>query len=158
MTRAKQKANEIRFYKSTGEYGFLSNLYPCRVAFEGHVFNSSEHAYQYGKPKDPLVAQWLASAPLPRVCAVAAHALLPYDIVPNWKEIKLERMERVVKAKFSQNPDLAVKLLATGDAELIEESTDAYWGSGPILGNNYHGHNHLGWLLRKIREEMKACQ
>lgn len=34
-------------------------------------------------------------------------------------------MEELVRAKFTQNPDLADKLLATGDAHLEEGNT---WG------------------------------
>lgn len=32
---------EIRFYRSSGEYGWMSNLYPCQVIFEGKLFTSS---------------------------------------------------------------------------------------------------------------------
>lgn len=40
-------------------------------------------------------------------------------------------MEELVRAKFTQNPDLADKLLATGDAHLEEGNTwgDRIWGT-----------------------------
>lgn len=155
---AKKKKNEIKFYRSSGQYGFLSNLYPCKVDFEDRIYDSSEHAYQCGKPNKPQIADWLSDAPLPRLCALAAHNLLPYDVLPNWAEIKLDRMERVVRAKFTQNKDIAALLIATGTAELIEESNDSYWGSGIILGDNYHGHNHLGNILMQIRTELSGTK
>lgn len=154
----KKKRNEIRFYRSSGQYGFLSNLARYEVEFEGRKFMSSEHAYQYGKPNKQPIADWLANAPLARLCALAAHALLPYDVVPNWNEIKLYRMERIVRAKFTQNKDIAAFLIATGNAELIEESNDSYWGSGVIIGDTYHGHNHLGNILMQIRTELGGAK
>lgn len=59
-------------------------------------------------------------------------------------------MEDLLREKF-QRKDLKQKLLDTGDAELIEGNTwgDTYWG---MVGNK--GHNHLGRLLMKVREEI----
>lgn len=36
----------------------------------------------------------------------------------DWEAVKVKIMEELVRAKFTQNPDLADKLLATGDAHL----------------------------------------
>ena len=36
----------------------------------------------------------------------------------DWEAVKVKIMEEIVRAKFTQNPDLAEKLLATGDAYL----------------------------------------
>lgn len=144
--------NEIRFYRASGEYGFLSNLYPCEISFEERKFRCAEEAYQYGKPKDKEVAEWLVSAPRPHLCALAAHSLFAWDIVPDWNDIKVGRMHKVLRAKFSQHKDLKEKFIATGDAQLIEESkSDAFWG----IGKKKNGKNTLGVLLMKVREELK---
>lgn len=110
------RGNEVRFYQATGEYGFLSNLFLRNISFEGKTFRSSEDAYQYGKPKDRAVAEWLIAAPNPRLGALAAHALLHYDIRSDWDDIKVKRMRDVLKTKFTTHPDLAQKLIATGHA------------------------------------------
>lgn len=149
--------NEIRFYRSDGKFGFLSNLYPCRVLFEQRIFRNSEEAYQFGKPKDLKVAEWIVAAPVPSLTAIAAHSLplLGYQIKPDWKDIKLERMREVLFAKFTQNRKLAEKLLATGDKVLIEASkTDAYWG----IGRKGTGENMLGKLLMEVRKTLKAVE
>ena len=122
------------------------------MVFEGRYFDCSEKAYQYGKPKDKNVADWLTDAPKPHLCALAAHALFAFDIVENWNNIKVDRMREVLKEKFRQHTDLKEKLLATGDAILIEESkSDAFWGTGK-KGN---GKNMLGKLLIAVREEIR---
>jgi len=142
---------EIRFYRSSGEYGFLSNLFRAPVEFEGRKFRSSEEAYQFGKPKDPAVAEWLVSAPRQHICAEAAHSLLVFDIQTDWNSIKVDRMRRVIEAKFAQNQDLKERLLKTGDSLLIEDSkTDAFWG----VGKKGNGKNMLGTLLMELRAKL----
>lgn len=60
-------------------------------------------------------------------------------------------MLQVVRAKFTQNAELADKLLATGDAHLEEGNTwgDRVWGTV-----NGVGANQLGIILMKIRDEI----
>jgi ribA/ribD-fused uncharacterized protein len=150
----------VRFYRAVGPYGFLSNLHRCRVELDGVEFSSAEHAYQYGKPKTPPVREWIRAAPLPRHAALAGHHLSTYDVVEGWsgptdapwKGAKVERMERVVEAKFRQNADLAAKLLATGRTQLIEESPDGFWGEGRWA----NGHNMLGHILMGVRDKLRA--
>ena len=49
----------------------------------------------------------------------------------DWHEVKLDIMHRADHAKFTQNNDLALMLLAAGDAELIEDSPgETFWRSG----------------------------
>lgn len=142
--------DDIRFYRATGEYGFLSNLYRHSFEFEGRIWRSAEDAYQFGKPRDPIVAEWLITAPKPHLCAAAAHALFAFDISPNWQTRKVTRMAQVIDAKFTSEV-LAEKLLKTDQRMLIEESkTDAFWGTGK-KGN---GRNMLGILLMATRERL----
>ena len=152
---------EIGFYRAVGKYSFLSNLYRRPIMFHDRwsdppgglsEFRSAEDAYQYGKPRRPEVARWLIAAPTPHLCALAAHALFVYDVNANWNDMKVERMRRVLLAKFSQHDDLRSALLLTGDAALIEESKmDAFWG----LGAKGLGKNMLGVLLMETREALR---
>jgi N-glycosidase YbiA len=152
VTRRRRWTPAIRFYLVRGDHGFLSNLYRCQVEVDGIVFGSAEHAYQFGKPKHPVVCEWIRAAPLPRLAATAGHHLSVYDIVPDWEAAKVPRMRRVVEAKFRQNADLRERLLATGEAELVEESRDGFWGEGQF-GN---GQNMLGSILREVRDRLRA--
>lgn len=143
---------EIRFYKANNkDYGFLSNLFKRTLIFEGREFNTSEHAYQYGKFAKKEVAEWAMQAPAPHLLAILAHGLFRWDVVPNWNNIKNDRMKQVLREKFTQHEDLKEKLLNTKNSILIEESkTDAYWG----CGKNGKGKNMLGILLMEVREEL----
>jgi ribA/ribD-fused uncharacterized protein len=150
--------DEIRFYRATGKYGFLSNLYPCRVAYytggeSKTVFASAEHAYQWFKAKDEKTKEWIRLAPYPRLAAVVGHGLFPYDVMPNWNKNKVIIMRNVLLNKFGSNPNLADKLLETGDAFLIEDSkTDSYWG----IGRKGGGQNQLGKCLMDVRKLIRG--
>jgi len=142
-------ADEIRFYRATGQFGFLSNLYPYPVMLNdrGGLFPSSEHAYQWHKPNKPEIAEWIRQAPHPRLAAIVGHGLFYYDVIPGWNDKKVAIMRSVLEAKF-RDTWLREKLLATGDAILIEASkTDAFWG----IGAKGTGKNTLGVLLMELR-------
>lgn len=152
---APDPTKEVRFYKSTGPFGFLSNLYKCDVVIAARTFSSSEHAYQFAKSSKPEISEWIAQAPHPRLAAQAAHSLSLYDIKREWKETKVPWMKLVVMEKFCQHPALAAKLLDTGDKTLIEDSkTDAFWG----LGKRGDGKNMLGVILMETRSTLKAAR
>lgn len=71
---------------------------------------------------------------------------------PDWEEVKDEVLLQALRMKFSQNPDIAKELMATGDAILIEHTrNDAYWSDG----GDGSGKNKLGLLLMQVREELK---
>jgi ribA/ribD-fused uncharacterized protein len=60
--------------------------------------------------------------------------------------VKLPIMRRADLAKYTQNPELAERLLATGEAELVEDSPcDDYWG----VGTDGSGLNRPGVCLWK---------
>ena len=71
---------------------------------------------------------------------------------PDWEEVKNKVMLQALRMKFSQNPEIAKELLATGDAILIEHTrNDDYWADG----GDGSGKNKLGLLLMQVREELK---
>ena len=144
----------IYFYRANEKpYGAFSNLYPRQVEFEGRVYPTSEHAYQAGKASKPGVREWILSAPTPSLAAMAAHGLYVWDVVPNWAQIKFDRMRAVLRAKFEQHADLKNLLLSTGDARLVEAGTvnnavNRLWGE--VDGK---GENTLGIMLMELRAE-----
>ena len=64
-----------------------------------------------------------------------------------------------MRQKFTRHLDLREKLLATGDAELIEGNTwrDMTWGAvwNKDKGR-WVGKNNLGRILMKVRDELKS--
>lgn len=148
------QGGEIRFYRANEKpYGAFSNLFPRPVEFEGRTYATSEHAYQAGKAVKPAVRDWILSAPSPSLAAMAAHGLYVWDVVPNWADIKFDRMRAVLRAKFEQHADLKALLISTGEARLVEAGTvnnavNRLWGE--VEGK---GQNMLGVMLMELRTE-----
>jgi hypothetical protein len=148
---------EVRFYRSNEKpYGVFSNLYRRPISFEGRDYPTAEHAYQAGKAAKEAVREWILSAPTPALAAMAAHGLYTWDIVADWSRIKVDRMRRVLRAKFTQHEDLRALLLATGDARLVEagrtdNAVNREWGEV-----NGKGMNRLGVLLMELRAELQT--
>lgn len=134
-----------------GEYAFLSNFYHGPLVFEDVKYLNSESAYQAQKidnvsNKKALIQEFTNISP-----KMAKRLGRKVPMRKDWDIVKLDIMYRIVKAKFTQNDHLAVRLLATGDKELIEGNywNDTYWG---ICRGR--GENNLGKILMRVRKEI----
>jgi len=113
------------------------------------IFKTVEHYYQAMKSNNILDWVIISQCTTPGQAKRAGRKLrMRFD----WDNIKLGVMETGLDAKF-QIPELRDKLLATGNAMLIEGNSwnDTYWGMCRGVGEN-----HLGKLLMKIRGAIKA--
>ena len=136
-----------------GEYSFLSNFYPAEVTYEGLTYQNNEAAFQAQKTLD--AAEKASFTDLnPRTAKARGRRVLLRE---DWEQVKDSIMEEIVRAKFSQHPDLKEQLLSTGDTELVEGNAwnDRYWGVDLRTGK---GENHLGIILMKVRSELKKGQ
>lgn len=135
-------------------YDFLSNFYECPVFYKGIQYYSAENAFQAQKANDDETKVQFRDIGPGR--AKKLGRTLPLS--PDWDLHKDAIMAGVLCAKFSQNPDLAAKLLSTGDQKLIEGNYwhDNYWGDcrcqkcAGILGRN-----KLGKMLQAVRQILR---
>ena len=133
------------------QYRFLSNFYEAKVEYKGLVYQNTEAAFQAQK-------------------CMTEEEKLPFteygpgkskgmgrrvQLRPDWEEVKTGIMEEIVRAKFTQHPELSSLLLATGDKVLVEGNHwgDTCWGVDVRTGQ---GENRLGKILMKVREELKT--
>ena len=131
-----------------GIFHFLSNFHPAPLQYEGLDYPTSEHAYQAAKTLDINQRMNIAMLETPGETKRYGKAV---KMRGNWDEIKVEIMLNIVMAKFTQNPHLLEKLLATGDIELIEGNTwgDTFWGVCKGKGENF-----LGIILMEVRKRL----
>lgn len=164
----------IEFYRANERpYGAFSNLYRREIEVEGMRFPTVEHAYQWLKPRDPRVRDWLMMAPSPSLLAIASHvlpsdagedpaeimrktadALLGFHTRPGWSRLRYPWMLACLQAKFAQHDDLRELLLATGDCLIVEagridDDAGRRWGVVNGRGNNY-----LGRMLMRVRSDL----
>lgn len=132
-----------------GEYRFLSNFWEAEFVVDKIKYSTVEHYYNAMKAIDLDDHNYVADAPTPGLAKNRGRRI---SIRPDWDRVKLAKMRIGLRAKFEQNPDLKAALLATGDAELIEENTwgDTFWGRV-----QHKGFNHLGEMLMELRDSFK---
>jgi len=130
----------------SGEYRFLSNFYPSPIRVDGIVYPTVEHAFQAAKTPDAGMKQKIADTSSP---ARAKQLGRKVKLRKDWEAVKVEIMKELVLLKFREHPDLAERLLETGDTKLVEGNTwnDCFWG---VSGGR--GKNHLGKVLMKVRD------
>jgi ribA/ribD-fused uncharacterized protein len=143
-----------RISKFEGKNYFLSNYAPARVKLNGLEFPTVEHAYQAAKTLEAGVREKIRGASTPGLAKKMGRKL---DKRPDWPEVKVEVMRDLILQKFAQHPDLQKRLLATGDAELVEGNTwhDNFWGDChcPRCAAS-PGQNRLGVLLMEVRRHL----
>lgn len=132
------------------QYRFLSNFYEARVEYGGLVYGSNEAAFQAQKcMTEEEKVQFTAFGP-----GKSKGVGRRVQLRPDWESVKVGLMEEIVRAKFTQHPELAALLLATGDKVLVEGNHwgDTCWGVDTRTGQ---GKNHLGKILMKVRAELE---
>lgn len=131
---------------------FLCNFYESPFTSNGTTYKTVEHYFQSEKTQDPQSKHKIINAKSPKIAKKLGNTC-ELD-VENWKKINESVMLKGLELKFSQNPDLKAKLLATGSSELKEYSrSDRFWG-----GSLKNSQNKLGKLLMAIRNKYSKSQ
>lgn len=139
-----------------GESYWLSNMFETDVEFGGLRFGSSEAAYQAQKFLDPSVKEQIARMDGKAAKRFAATLRCRDD----WLSVRRSVMERVVKAKFSQNEELGRRLVCDIEGFWLEEGNswgDTYFGviESEVTGRPF-GANVLGRTLMRVRRELSS--
>lgn len=132
--------NEFR-----GKYYFLSNFSDSKITINGITFLNAEAAFQ--SFKDIERQSEFSNLNPSSAKRKGRNVRLRHD----WEQVKDNIMYQVVRAKFEQNDDLRLKLIATNNEYLEEGNTwnDTYWGVCRGRGKNM-----LGKILMKVRSEL----
>lgn len=144
----------IRFYHSDEVYGALSNFSRHAVYAAGRVWPTAEHRYQSQKFTGTHREEQIRLAPSPTKAKILASEWRSWQR-PAWDRVKDAVMLEVLRAKFTQHPDLEQMLFETGDRDLVEQTaSDFYWGDG----GDGSGENRLGALLMEVRMEIRRSR
>lgn len=132
-----------------GEHRWLSNFAPAEIEFQGKLYPTTEHAYQAAKTVIETEREQVRCCQHPGQAKRLARKL---TLREDWFDIRDEVMLHVTRLKYAR-PEYRARLLATGDAEIIEGNTwgDTYWGV--CRGR---GENRLGKIIMQVRDELRA--
>lgn len=154
--------SRTRFYRGVVAFQSalspLSNLFGCRIRFNGHQYNCTEQAYQYAKCIHhglTKLARDIKFQQDPYVIAGIGNSFLEDD---EWSQKKVGLMEQLLRHKYDQVPIFRDMLRNTESHYLVENTWSDFWGSAcPFVCNavwdgTFRGQNHLGKLLERIRD------
>jgi N-glycosidase YbiA len=141
----------IYFYRVNDPYGCFSNFSPHGFEADGRHWPTSEHYFQAKKFAGTAYEEQVRTSPTPMAAArLGRDRSLP--LRQDWEAVKDNIMREAVRLKFSANREICNILLATGDEELVEKTTDDYyWG----CGTQGTGQNMLGRILMELREQLR---
>ena len=136
----------------TDNHRFLSNFYPCVIAYDGITYPSNEHYYVAMKTTDPVLRKKISEV---TTAGKVKRFGRDMEIRADWEDVRLQVMLYGLRQKFS-DPVLNKMLKDTGDAQLIEGNSwhDNFFGSCGCSSCGDVGDNHLGRLLMQVRSEL----
>ena len=150
------------FYKKESPF---SQWYPSVFIVDGVQYSCAEQCMMHKKAllfKDSESAKAILDTPHPYIMKRLGRRVEPWR-QEAWDQECIKVVASGNYAKFSQNPDLRRKLLATGDTILVEASPfDTVWGIGlaedhPDVGDEdkWRGKNLLGLILTALRDRFR---
>lgn len=146
--------NVINFYSVSDEYGEFSNFAAFPIVIKKKRWPTSEHFFQSQKFENPAHREEIRKAKTPMIAARLGRNRKK-KLRRDWESVKDSVMRQAVLAKFTQHDELRAILLSTGDAKLVEHTTnDAYWGDG----GDGSGKNMLGRILMEVRGQLRPTQ
>lgn len=136
-----------------GKYRWLSNFWTAPIIVTGFNYQNTEAAYQAAKTTNTEHRAQFEHMTGAEAKKAGRSIILRSD----WDFVKLEVMELVLRAKFMAHPNLAAKLVATGQCKIIELNTwgDTEWGQVKDKTGRLVGNNILGKLLMNIRSDIQ---
>jgi hypothetical protein len=143
---------EIKFYSTHGEYGFMSNFARYEIKVDGKIYQTTEHYFQSQKFIGTQYESKVRAAKGPKLAASLGRDR-SFPLRKDWESVKDNVMRKAVCCKFKQHLELQTRLLATGDALLIEDTStsgDVYWGKVNGVGKNM-----LGAILMETRAQLR---
>lgn len=143
----------IYFYSHLEKpYGAFSNFSHHGFVLDGRYWPTSEHYFQAQKFVGTEFEEQVRLVDGPMAAAKMGRKR-SFPLRADWETVRDEVMRRALYAKFTQRAELGSLLLATDNAELVENSPmDWYWG----CGKDGTGQNRLGQLLVELRERLRS--
>jgi ribA/ribD-fused uncharacterized protein len=137
-------------FEGPNPYDFLSNFYSSVIKLGNKWYITGEHAFAAYKAISVKDHDRIQFAKTPGHAKAIGREI---ELRPDWENVKYDVMRQVLRAKFSPGSDLAERLLATGNALLIEGTNwnDQVWGT---TRKSMFGRNWLGHLLMARRAEL----
>jgi ribA/ribD-fused uncharacterized protein len=149
----------IGFTKVALPYGWLGNMSPHPVQFEGQEWRTAEALFQALRFQDPEIKEEIRSQKSPMAAKFVAKKYRSQMQVEPISDQDLENMMMCVRLKLKSNPQLIGELKSTGDLLIYEDVSSRMRGNNLIWGASFQdgkliGENQLGKIWMEIRSSL----
>lgn len=134
------------------EQDIYSNLSVIPFTIDSFTWHSAEQFYQASKFTDQEIIMKIKGCSNPFRCAAMGQTR-KFKIRDDWENIKVAVMERAIRARFDQHPELAAILKRSKGTLYDHSAADSFWGVG---FDDDQPCNVTGKILMKIRDELQA--
>lgn len=138
----------------------LSNLFPCRIKFNGVYYTSTEQAYQFAKAihhGSPLLAKDIKAEIDPHEIMNMGNSI---EIDNEWASKRFDVMENIIRHKADQVGIFYDCLKQTGNHRIVENTSSETWGSAcafnslAVWNGTFRGQNRMGQILERVRDSV----
>lgn len=148
------------FTKVSLPNGWLGNMAPYPVVYDGVTWKTTEHLFQALRFTDPNIREDIRLIPSPMGAKLYAKSRPDAMAIQPLSEQDLDNMRLCLRLKLEQHPTLKTSLLATGTSLIIEDVTarqnrpgnHLFWGMGLQSDGTWKGQNTLGNLWMELRK------
>ena len=152
----------IWFKKVADPYGWMGNMAPYPITYNGKVWRTSEALFQSLRYADPVIIEQIRQQKSPMGAKLVAKSSvnIVHRVIDAMSPQDVVNMEMCVLLKFQQHPDIAKLLKATAPNPIYEDATnrnkvnDLFWGAHRNPQNPNHpinGLNKMGEILMQVR-------
>jgi ribA/ribD-fused uncharacterized protein len=144
----------ITFTKVKLPYGWLGNMAPYPVTYEGKEYRTTEALFQALRFDDDEVIEEIRAEKSPMSAKMIAKKHKEKMVIVPCGPRDLMNMRKVIGLKVEQHPELKEMLIGTGDETIIEDCTKRdrgsarFWGA-VLVDGEWEGKNFLGkiWMI-----------
>jgi ribA/ribD-fused uncharacterized protein len=145
-----ENVNDI-FFSRHDESELLGSASTHPFTLEDQQWSTAEHYYQAMLFDNPKIQAKILSLP----SAKSVEKFTKWRLLQKkkgWKKLRQVLMTRAIYTKCKTYPEVAERLLATGDKKLVENSAyDYFWG----CGRDRRADNTYGKVLMNVRKKLK---
>jgi len=153
--------DEIAFTSVRLPFGWLGNMSPFPLEYDGLLWRTSEALFQARRFGNELsIRELIRAEKSPMAAKMVAkkyHHLM--QLKPCSPE-DVSMMSEVLNLKLTQHPNLQDQLKATSGRQIIEDctkrqhGTGLFWGAARQADGSWEGANTLGHLWMRIRDTL----
>ena len=140
--------------KVSEPFGWLGNMSPYPVVYNGETYRTTEALFQALRFEDAEIVQLIREQKSPMAAKMMAKKHKTKRVLEPLCPQDLDNMRLCLRLKIEQHPDLRDQLVATRPEEIIEDCTKRprglFWGAA-LKDGQWVGENQLGKMWMELR-------